>query len=44
MRKGSVVARTSGIFKTGQSPLSAEELRDAAEQAVADDVAERTEG
>jgi len=44
MRKGSVVARTSGIFKTSQSPLSVEELREAAECAVADDVVERMEG
>ena len=37
----SVVDRTAGIVKTEGPPLSAEELRAAAEQAIADDVVER---
>lgn len=44
VRKGSVVARTAGILKTPQSPLTAEELREAAERAIAEDVIERTGG
>lgn len=43
-RKGSVVARTAGIFKTTQPPLTAEELREAAERAIAEDVVERLGG
>lgn len=41
--KGSVVARTAGIFKTDQPPLTAEELREAGERAIAEDVSERME-
>ncbi|MDP2663453.1 MAG: AbrB/MazE/SpoVT family DNA-binding domain-containing protein [Dehalococcoidia bacterium] len=44
VRKGSVVARTAGIFKTSQPPLTAEELREAAERAIAEDVTERMGG
>ena len=42
-RAGSVVERTAGILKGQVSgpPLTAEELRRAAEQAIADDVYER---
>jgi len=40
-RKGSIVARTAGIFKTTQPPLTAEKLREAAERAIAEDVVER---
>jgi len=40
-RSGSVVARTAGILKSARPPLTAEELRDAGEQAIAEDAAER---
>lgn len=40
-RTGSVVARTAGILKTTQPPVSAEELREKAEHAIAEDVVER---
>lgn len=43
-RAGSVVARTAGILKTDQPPLTAEQLREAAEQTIADDVLERSRG
>jgi len=43
-RRGSVVSQTAGIFKTAQSPLSAEELREEAERAIAEDVVERIGG
>ena len=43
-RKGSVVERTAGAIKTNQPPLSAEELREAAEQAIVTDVMERMGG
>lgn len=43
-RAGSVVARTAGILKTNRPPLSAEELREAAEKAIAEDVVERSGG
>jgi hypothetical protein len=38
----SVVAATAGIFKGTAPPLSAEELRVAAEEAIAEDVEERS--
>jgi antitoxin PrlF len=41
MLGGSVVARTAGALRSSQPPLTAEELRAAAEQVVADDVMER---
>ncbi|MCL5025206.1 MAG: type II toxin-antitoxin system PrlF family antitoxin [Chloroflexi bacterium] len=41
-RKGSVVARTAGMLKTDRPPDTAEELREQAERAIAEDVAERT--
>lgn len=44
VRRGSVVAQTAGIFKTSQPPLTAEELREAAERAIAEDVIERMKG
>ena len=40
-RTGSVVERTYGSLKSNVPPLSAEELREAAEQAIADDAYER---
>jgi AbrB family looped-hinge helix DNA binding protein len=40
-RAGSVVARTAGILKGDESPLTAEQLREAAERAIAEDVIER---
>jgi len=40
-RKRSVVNRTAGIFKTTRPALTAEKLREAAEQAIAEDVVER---
>ena len=40
-RAESVVARTAGMLKSERAPLSAEELRQAAEQAIADEVSER---
>lgn len=40
-RARSVVEMTKGIFKSDTPPLSAEELRHAAEEAWADDVVER---
>lgn len=42
--QGSVVARTAGIFKTDRPPLSAEELREVAEHAIAEEVIERMGG
>ena len=41
MRTESPVARTAGMLKSERAPLSAEELRQAAEQAIADEVGER---
>ena len=43
-RRGSVADRTAGLFRTDQPPLSAEQLRAAAEQAIADEVVERSGG
>ncbi|GEM_PF-3692064 len=40
-RKRTVVEMTAGIFKNNGPVLSAEELREAAAQAIADDVMER---
>jgi AbrB family looped-hinge helix DNA binding protein len=39
--RGSVALRTAGMFKTNEPPLSAEELRAAAEQAIAEEAVER---
>jgi AbrB family looped-hinge helix DNA binding protein len=41
---GSVVARTAGALKSHRPPATAEELREAAEQAVAQEVIERLQG
>ena len=38
-RAGSVVAQTAGMLKTSGMPVSAEELREVAEKAIAEDVA-----
>ena len=40
-RAGSVVARTAGAFKSDRPPLTPEELREAAERAMAEEVVER---
>jgi antitoxin PrlF len=40
-RTGSIVAATAGVLKSTQPPLSAEELREAAAQAIAEEAAER---
>ena len=37
-----VVARTAGMLKAAESPLSAEELRQAAERAIAEEVVARS--
>jgi len=42
-RAGSVVARTAGILKGTEAPLTAEELRNAAQDAIAEDVVKRLE-
>jgi len=44
LRGGSVVARTAGACKSNEPPLTAEELREAAERAIAEDVMERMGG
>jgi AbrB family looped-hinge helix DNA binding protein len=41
LRKGSIVERTKGMFKSDLPPMTAEELRIAAETAIAEDVMER---
>ncbi len=41
-RPTGVVARTAGIFKTGQPALTAEELRRSVEEAIADEVEQRS--
>ena len=40
-RAGGVIAKTAGIFGGRSKAMTSEELRDAAEQAFVDDVAER---
>jgi hypothetical protein len=40
-REGNVVERTAGMFKSDLPPMTAEELRVAAETAIAEDVEER---
>ena len=40
-RAGSVVARTAGACRSARPALSAEELREAAERAIADDTRQR---
>lgn len=41
-RVGSVAERTAGILKGNESPPSAEELREIAEEVIAQDVIERS--
>jgi AbrB family looped-hinge helix DNA binding protein len=41
-RKGSIVERTAGIFKSDLPPMSAKELREAAEIAIAEDSMRRS--
>ena len=43
-RRGSVVQRTAGMLKAKQPPLTAEQEREAAEKAIAEDVVERLKG
>jgi AbrB family looped-hinge helix DNA binding protein len=43
-RAGGVVERTAGMFKSNTPPLSAAELREAAEQAFAEESVERSGG
>jgi len=43
-RTESVVARTAGVFKSDEPARSAEELRRLAEEAIAQDVIERSGG
>jgi len=43
-RSAGVVARTAAILRTDRPPLDAEELREKAEQAIAEDVAQRMGG
>jgi antitoxin PrlF len=43
-RSESVVAKTAGVFKSDEPPKSAEELRKLAEEAIAQDVIERSGG
>ena len=40
-RAGSIVARSAGAFKSDKPPLTAEELREAAERAIAAEAVER---
>ncbi|MDO8673538.1 MAG: AbrB family transcriptional regulator [Dehalococcoidia bacterium] len=43
-RRGSVVLRTAGMLKTNKPALTAEQEREAAEKAIAEDVVERMKG
>ena len=43
-RRESYAERTAGAVKTDQPPLTAEQLRQAAEQAIADETIERSGG
>jgi len=43
-RSESVVAKTAGVFKSNESPKSAEELRRLAEEAISEDVVARSGG
>ncbi|MDQ2744778.1 MAG: hypothetical protein M3Z66_21135 [Chloroflexota bacterium] len=42
-RRGSVVARTAGALKSDAPPLTAEALRQAAEEAIAEGALERAD-
>lgn len=44
LKAGSVVARTAGALRGEEPALSTEELREVAERAIAEDVAERMGG
>ena len=44
MRRGSVVERTAGILRSNRPPVSAEQLREAAEEAIAEEAVERAGG
>jgi AbrB family looped-hinge helix DNA binding protein len=41
VRTASVVQRTAGAFKSRKPPLTAEQLRESAEQAISEETAER---
>jgi bifunctional DNA-binding transcriptional regulator/antitoxin component of YhaV-PrlF toxin-antitoxin module len=41
MRRGSVVEQTAGILKSHRLPLSAEQLREVADEMIAEDAGER---
>ncbi len=41
-RRRSVVERTAGMLRSDRPPLTAEELREVGERAIAEDVAERS--
>jgi AbrB family looped-hinge helix DNA binding protein len=43
-RKGSVVAQTAGALKSQASPMTAEQLREAAEEAIAEEAVKRASG
>lgn len=43
-RAASIVSRTAGMCKSNHPPLSPAELRESAEQAIADEAIERLEG
>jgi AbrB family looped-hinge helix DNA binding protein len=43
-RTGSIVERTAGVFKSNLPPLTPKEMREFAEQAIADEVEERSRG
>jgi len=40
-RKSSAVARTAGVFKSAEPPLTAKELREAAADAIAEEAIQR---
>jgi AbrB family looped-hinge helix DNA binding protein len=42
IRRGSVAERTAGMFKSNEPPLSAQELRELAEQAIAEEAMRRS--
>jgi AbrB family looped-hinge helix DNA binding protein len=41
-RRGSVAERTAGMFKSSEPPLTAEQLREAAEEAFVEETSERS--
>jgi AbrB family looped-hinge helix DNA binding protein len=42
-RRGSVIEQTAGALRSSEPPLTSKELRQAAEEAIAEGVVERTE-